>query len=35
MKEQEWIRGQLLQLIERADIESLWILLTIARAKIK
>ena len=35
MKEQEWTRGQLIELIDRADLEKLRILLAFTRALIK
>ena len=35
MKEQEWMRGQLFELINKADLETLRILLAFARALIK
>jgi hypothetical protein len=35
MKEQEWIRGQLMQLINKADLEKLRILLAFTRALVK
>jgi hypothetical protein len=35
MNEKEWIRGQLLQLMDRASLDNLYCLLTIARSLIK
>lgn len=35
MKEKEWIRGQLEKLMDRANTEQLYCLLTIARSLIK
>lgn len=35
MKEQEWIRGQLIELIDRANLEKLRILLAFTRALVK
>lgn len=35
MNEKEWIRGQLLELMERAQADKLWLVLVFARTLIK